>query len=50
MTARPKVLIFVVAYQAEATLAGVLKRLPLMTADADVEVLVIDDASSDRTF
>src|SRR6185503_20621134 len=44
------VLIFVVAYQAEATLAGVLKRLPPMTADVDVEVLVIDDASSDRTF
>ena len=47
---RPKVLIFVVAYQAEATLAGVLERLPPITDDLDVDVLVIDDGSSDRTF
>src|SRR5205823_349592 len=47
---RPKVLIFVVAYQAEGTLAGVLERVPPITDDCDVEVLVIDDSSSDRTF
>src|SRR5262249_53946431 len=47
---RRKVLIFVVAYQAESTLAGVLKRIPPLPPDLDVEVLVIDDSSSDRTF
>jgi glycosyltransferase involved in cell wall biosynthesis len=47
---RSKVLIFVVAYQAESTLAGVLKRIPPLPSDLDVEVLVIDDSSSDRTF
>ena len=45
-----KVLIFVVAYQAESTLAGVLDRIPPLPRDVDVEVLVIDDSSSDRTF
>jgi glycosyltransferase involved in cell wall biosynthesis len=47
---RLKVLIFVVAYQAEATLADVLGRVPSISNDLDVEVLVIDDSSSDRTF
>ena len=41
---------FVVAYQAEATLARVLNRIPPIPDDLDVEVLVIDDSSSDRTF
>ena len=45
-----KVLIFVVAYQAESTLAGVLNRIPAMPPGIDLEVLVIDDSSSDRTF
>jgi glycosyltransferase involved in cell wall biosynthesis len=45
-----KALIFVVAYQAESTLADVLKRIPPFPPDLDVEVLVIDDSSSDRTF
>jgi glycosyltransferase involved in cell wall biosynthesis len=45
-----KVLIFVVAYQAESTLASVLARIPTLPPDLDVEVLVIDDSSSDRTF
>jgi len=45
-----KVLIFIVAYQAETTLAGVLTRIPPLPANLDVEVLVIDDSSSDRTF
>jgi glycosyltransferase involved in cell wall biosynthesis len=49
MPPRSKVLIFVVAYQAETTLAGVLTRIPPMD-NVDVEVLVIDDSSSDRTF
>ena len=45
-----KVLIFVVAYQAESTLASVLTRIPPLATDLDVEVLVIDDGSNDRTF
>ncbi|MEQ1857385.1 MAG: bifunctional glycosyltransferase/class I SAM-dependent methyltransferase [Longimicrobiales bacterium] len=48
---RPKVLIFIVAYNAQTTLRDVLRRIPSDLAhDADVEVLVIDDASTDRTF
>jgi glycosyltransferase involved in cell wall biosynthesis len=47
---KQKVLVFVVAYQAESTLAGVLDRIPPLPPDIDVEVLVIDDSSSDRTF
>jgi glycosyltransferase involved in cell wall biosynthesis len=45
-----KVLVFVVAYQAESTLAEVLDRIPPLPRDVEVEVLVIDDSSSDRTF
>ena len=48
MTAR--VLIFVVAYEAETTLARVLERIPESIWQHDVEVLVIDDSSADRTF
>jgi len=48
---RPRVLIFIVAYNAQDTLRDVLRRIPRELArDADVEVLVIDDASTDRTF
>jgi glycosyltransferase involved in cell wall biosynthesis len=43
------VLIFVVAYEAETTLLGVLRRLPSL-AKWRAEVLVIDDASRDATF
>src|SRR5262245_58357786 len=49
--ARPRVLIFVVAYNAETTLAGVLSRIPHSLAEEyQTEVLVIDDASTDHTF
>lgn len=46
----PRVLIFVVAYEAESTLANVLERIPPSIFDYDTEVLVIDDSSRDRTF
>ncbi|HUP24572.1 MAG TPA: glycosyltransferase [Thermoanaerobaculia bacterium] len=46
----PRVLIFVVAYEAEATLAEVLSRIPPSVWDLGAEVLVIDDSSRDRTF
>src|SRR5262249_54079642 len=50
-THRPRLLIFVIAYQAEATLAEVLDRIPRSVFDDwDCEILVVDDASRDRTF
>jgi glycosyltransferase involved in cell wall biosynthesis len=47
---RPKVLVFVVAYEAEATLEKVLARIPPRVFEFETEVLVIDDSSRDRTF
>lgn len=47
---RPRLLVFIVAYEAESTLAGVLERIPSSVFDLDVEVLVIDDGSHDHTF
>ncbi len=47
---KPRVLIFVVAYEAESTLARVLERIPSSIRELDFEVLVIDDGSRDRTF
>lgn len=48
---KEKVLIFVVAYNAEKTIAGVLERIPLNgpLANFYCEVLVIDDSSKDGT-
>jgi glycosyltransferase involved in cell wall biosynthesis len=49
--ARPRLLVFVIAYQAEGSLARVLARIPRRVFDElDCEVLVVDDASVDRTF
>lgn len=45
-----RVLIFVVAFEAESTLEKVLRRIPDGVFDHDTEVLVIDDSSKDRTF
>jgi glycosyltransferase involved in cell wall biosynthesis len=49
-TRKPRILIFVVAYEAESTLDKVLERVPNSVFDYDTEVLVIDDSSKDRTF
>ena len=46
---KPRALIFIVAYYAEATILGVLQRIPAL-ADYEIEVLIIDDCSGDRTF
>jgi len=47
---QPRLLVFVIAYNAEATLTAVLERIPRSVfRDYDCEVLVVDDASSDRT-
>ena len=48
---RPRLLVFVVAYNAEKTIQPTLRRIPpALLDDYDVEVLVIDDSSTDRTF
>ena len=47
---KPRLLIFVIAYYAESTLRAVLERIPRsIFEDYDCEVLVVDDASEDRT-
>jgi glycosyltransferase involved in cell wall biosynthesis len=47
----PRLLVFVVAYQAQTTIREVLNRIPkILFSICDVEVLVIDDASADCTF
>jgi len=48
--AAQRLLIFVVAYNAEKTLGEVLGRIPEGLRQPGVEVLVIDDFSSDQTF
>jgi glycosyltransferase involved in cell wall biosynthesis len=47
---RAKVLIFIVAYNAEKTVQSVLQRIPSYLAACDTEVLIIDDSSVDSTF
>jgi glycosyltransferase involved in cell wall biosynthesis len=46
-----RLLVFIVAYEAESTLKNVLDRIPRSVFDEfEVEVLIVDDASADRTF
>lgn len=48
---RPRLLIFIVAYFAERTIEKVVRRIPVHLIDVyDVEVLIIDDGSTDGTF
>jgi glycosyltransferase involved in cell wall biosynthesis len=48
---RNRLLVFIVAYNAETTIERTLTRIPASLVDEyDVEVLVIDDGSKDRTF
>lgn len=47
---RPRLLIFVIAYEAEDKLAQVLDRIPRTVLDEyAVQILVVDDGSQDRT-
>lgn len=47
---KPRLLVFVIAYCAEETLKSVLEQIPrLLFEDYHCEVLVVDDASHDRT-
>jgi glycosyltransferase involved in cell wall biosynthesis len=52
MTSRKKrLLVFIVAYNAERTIEDVLRRIPQDLGETyDVEVLIIDDSSQDGTF
>src|SRR4029079_9648574 len=45
-----RLLIFVVAYNAESTIEKVLSRIPQSLHCDGVEVLIIDDSSGDNTF
>ena len=45
-----RVLIFIVAYNAEKTIESVLDRIPAELHRREVEVLIIDDSSKDATF
>jgi glycosyltransferase involved in cell wall biosynthesis len=48
---KQKLLIFIVAYHAETTINNVLSRIPSAIFDEyAAEILVIDDASTDKTF
>jgi glycosyltransferase involved in cell wall biosynthesis len=48
--AEKRVLIFIVAYNAERTIGSVLSRIPPALRRTGVEVLIIDDSSKDATF
>ena len=45
-----RILIFIVAYNHEKTIQSVLSRIPETLPASGTEVLIIDDASDDRTF
>lgn len=45
-----RIMILVVAYNAEATLASVLARIPAAVLGKVEEIVVFDDASQDRTY
>jgi glycosyltransferase involved in cell wall biosynthesis len=45
-----KILIFIVAFNAEKTINDVINRIELDPDKYDIEILVIDDASQDSTF
>jgi len=48
--AAKRLLIFIVAYNAETTIKTVLNRIPPAFHSDNVEVLIIDDSSNDKTF
>src|SRR5579872_2957839 len=46
---KPRILIFIVAYNAERTIQQVLRRIPAGLSRYNTEILVIDDSSKDAT-
>ena len=49
-TRKKRLLIFIVAYNAERTIRQVIQRIPAELALHGAEILIIDDASPDATF
>jgi len=50
-TRKQRLLVFIVAYNAERTIEDVLRRIPHALGEIyDVEILIIDDSSQDGTF
>jgi 2-polyprenyl-3-methyl-5-hydroxy-6-metoxy-1,4-benzoquinol methylase len=48
---KSRVLVFIVAYQAETTIESVVRRIPAALAEQyEIDVLIIDDSSLDKTF
>lgn len=47
---KPRVLIFIVAYNASRTIENVIRRIPLSLTQHETEILIIDDSSRDNTF
>ncbi|MBV9295490.1 MAG: glycosyltransferase [Acidobacteriaceae bacterium] len=48
---KPRVLVLIVAYNAEKTISGIVRRIPAeLEHFYEVEILIIDDASQDLTF
>src|SRR3982074_3422519 len=45
---KKRVLVLIVAYNAESTIQNVISRIPL--SEHETEILIIDDSSRDRTF
>ena len=48
--AKKRVLIFIVAYNAERKIEKVIERIPRSLAQYDTRILIIDDSSKDQTF
>lgn len=48
---KPRILVFIVAYNAERTIDSVVRRIPSDLGELyEIEILIIDDASDDATF
>ena len=47
---RKRILLFVVAYNAERTIEKVVARIPASLSQHETEILIIDDCSADQTF
>jgi glycosyltransferase involved in cell wall biosynthesis len=47
---KKKVLVFIVAYNAERKIENVISRIPRSLAAFDTQILIIDDSSKDQTF
>ena len=45
-----RILVFIVAYNAEKTIQSVIRRIDPALAQYDTEILIIDDSSADATF